>query len=86
MIGQTRYEVTARFSESGEASIKVHGRCDYGDRTAAVSAEVVDEKLLAQVEAIAKKAISEVREMLNQQAVSAAVEALVTANKLGEKI
>lgn len=86
MIGQTEYQVTARLGTDGEPSVKVAGICAYGDRTASVSVDITDEKVLASVGAAMKKAIRDVREQLNQEATAAAYKSLVVATDRGETL
>lgn len=85
MIGTTTFKATARFDE-GEVKISVTGVCPYGKRSASVSVEIEDEKLLAQIGGLMEKAIRSVREDLNQQATAAAAKCLVVATDMKEKV
>jgi microcystin degradation protein MlrC len=85
MLGQTRYQVTAR-SDGAEAKLKVTAVCEYGDRSVSVDAEITDEKLLSQIANAAKQAIKDKRDELGTQAQLHAAEAMVVAAKKGEKI
>jgi hypothetical protein len=85
MIGTTTFKATARFDE-GEVKISVTGSCPYGKRTATVTVEVDDEKLLSQIGSLLDKAVRSVREDLNQQATAAAAKCLVVATDMKEKV
>jgi hypothetical protein len=74
MIRETTFQATARF-ENGEPSIKVTAFTPYGKRTASVSAEVTDKKLLKALAEVLNGAIETAREDLQRQSFSAAAEA-----------
>lgn len=88
MIGDTRFEVKASLNENGEASVKVFGRCSYGEgdgkRDATVFVEVADEAVQAKVAKALTAAITEVREDLNKQAVGDAMKCGSVAMERGE--
>lgn len=86
MIGETRFQVNARLDGDGEPAITVVALCDYGSRTAAVTQDVTDEKLLSQVKAIFEKAIRQTRDELHGQATAAAAESFVVATRKGEQL
>lgn len=86
MIGNTEFTVSARLDADGEVSAKVTGSCAYGNRTASVSADVTDKKLLSELGKSMKKAVTDAREELNQEATSAAAQSLVVATNKGEKL
>lgn len=86
MFGETNFKVNATLHADGEVTAKVQASCAYGERTASVTQDVEDEKLLASIGNVLKKAIGDAREGLIQQATSAAAEALVVATKKGEKV
>ena len=85
MIGETTFQATARF-ENGEPKIKVTAFTGYGSRTASVSQDVTDEKLLADLSRLSEKAIKSVQEELRHQSITAAAESLVVATKRKEAI
>lgn len=85
MIGETTFQASARAAD-GSVSLKVTAFCGYGSRTASVSAEVTDEKLLAQLEKVFENAVKSVREDLQMQAVKAAAESLVIATNKKETL
>lgn len=82
MISEARFLVTAR----SDGALKVTAFCDYGSRTVSVSEDIEDEKLSADMEKIFDKAIASARESLQIKVVASAAEAIVAANKRGEKI
>lgn len=88
MIGDTRFEVTARLDEEGNAKIRVLGRCSYGEgdnkRDATEWLDVEDEGLLTRVGKAMAAAISEVRDELNRQTVKAAMKCGSVAVERGE--
>jgi len=86
MIGKTEFSVTARLNADGEASLRVTGSCPYGERTASVSIDITEEKILKSLASVLGKVVAGVRDELNQEATSAAAEALVCATRRGEKI
>jgi hypothetical protein len=85
MLGQTKFQVTARF-DGEKPSVKVTAICEYGDRSAAVDVAITDEKVLSQIAAACRQAIKEKRQELTAQAQVAAAEAMVVAAKKGEQI
>lgn len=85
MIGETTFQATARF-ENGEPKLKVTAFTGYGSRTASVSREVEDDKLLADFAKLAEKAIKSVNDELRSEAIAAAAESLVVATKRKEAI
>ena len=86
MIGETRFQVTARLDGDGEPTITVTALCDYGTRTSAVTQDVTDKKLLVQAKAVFEKAIKQTRDELHVQAQTSAVKSLAVALEKGEQI
>jgi phage tail protein X len=86
MIGETKFQVTARLDSGGKPELRVTALTAYGRRTAGVSQDVTDKKLLAELGKLLKDAIKSVQPELQPQAVTAAAEALVYASKRGEDI
>lgn len=88
MIGDTRFEVKASLNENGEATVKVFGRCSYGEgdgkRDATVFVDVTDETVVAKVGKAMTAAITEVREELNKMAVKDAMKCGSVAMERGE--
>lgn len=88
MIGETRFSVTARLDENGEASVKVFGRCSYGEgeqaRDATESMDMVDEAIVAKVQKALTAAVTEIRDALNRQTMKATAKCLSVAAENGE--
>ncbi len=88
MIGETRFEVTARLDENGVATVKVFGRCSYGEgdgkRDATEFVEIEDEAVLTRVGKALASAIGDVRDELNRQSVKAAMKCGSVAVERGE--
>lgn len=88
MLGDTRFSVTARLDENGEATVRVFGRCSYGEgeqaRDATEYVDVTDEAATAKVQKALNAAITEVRDDLNRQTVKAAAKCLNVASENGE--
>ena len=86
VIGETSFRVNASLDADGNASVTVLASTPYGKREATASAEITDEKVLAGVAAVLKKAMVDVREGLDDEATSHAFEAHTVAFKRGEEI
>lgn len=87
MFGTPQIEIKARLYADGLVTARAIGSCAYGNRTASVDLEITDEKTLAAIGGVLKKALTtdEAAE-LRQGATSAAAESLVVATKKGEKV
>lgn len=86
MIGETEFKVTAVLDTNGATTVTVSGICAYGDRTAHVSTNVENEKVLADVAKILSKTIEGVREEVTKQVTADALEAASIALKRREDI
>lgn len=88
MIGETRYEAKALVNENGEATVKIFGRCSYGEgdnqREVSDFVEITDQKVLDQVAKLLTKAGVEVRDELNRKTVAAAARHYGMAVERGE--
>lgn len=88
MIGETRFEVSARLNENGEVTAKVIGRCSYGEnaakRDASAFMDVADEATLTRIGKALTAAIADVRDDLNRQAVKDAMKCGSVAMERGE--
>lgn len=88
MIGETRFEVSARLNENGEVTAKVIGRCSYGEnagkRDASEFVDVTDEATLAKIGKALTAAIGDIRDDLNRQTVKAAMKCGSVAMERGE--
>lgn len=87
MIGKTEFSIKATLDADGAVRAKAIGRCAYGSKSAAVDAEITDEKALAAIGAALTKALgADLCADLDQQATSAACSSLVVATNKGEKV
>ena len=87
MFEQPTFQVTARLDQDGEPSVRVTAFCAYGNRSASVTQDITDEKVLASVGAALKKALSaDVKSGLNQQAIASAAQSYAVATQKGEKL
>lgn len=89
MIGETRYEIRASLKENGEPTLKVLGRCSYGEGEAARDAthtfEITNEKQLAKVAKALEDVLTEdVLKEMNQQVKKAVARCLTVAAERGE--
>lgn len=81
---ETTFQVKAVQGADGTTRVKVTGSRSYGSRTASVSTEITDEKLIESIASRLDKAAASVAETLDRDAVMAAAEAMVVAGKKGE--
>lgn len=85
MIGESDFIATARL-ENGEVTVRVTAVTAYGTRTASVSEDVTDEKVISKISSALEAAVKSVRGELQMKAHTEAARAAVVAGDNKESI
>jgi hypothetical protein len=86
MIGETKYQATARLDADGEVRVSVTGVTPYGKRSAGATADITDKKIKSEIGKLLKQAIKGVQADVQPESFKAAAEAMVIAANRKEDI